>query len=367
MNILIGCLGSQNAINVVQSLRKVKDFRIVGMDANMNCAGRNLVDVFYTVPATSKSNYLEVVYSIIEVEDIDVFLPIHSAEIEFFCKNREIFSEETSLSLLLPEYTIFKEVNDKFTFFKIVREYFEYFMSSKLITTPDTFSIHNQCYMIAVVELMYDKATVVLKRRVGSGTRNIVITNDIEELIMELERIPNKETYILQQYIKGTEYTIDFICDFDSECIGMVMRERMEVRDGKAVKGKTVYNQQLLDELKTFLKDIRYVGVGNLQCIEKDGVFYLIEFNPRFSAGGLPLTIYVGLDIPLIAVALIDDPSQKIRKFDEYKEGIIMCRYYTENFIDDNIHKKLLHEIEEKRMDLERLEKKHIKLYGCKP
>ena len=121
MKVLIGCLGSQNAINVVQSLRSNHQIEtLIGMDANPNCAGRDLVDVFYQVPKTSHIYYMERILSIIDAEGIDVFLPIHSAEVRFFSEHKSEFESKTEIPLCIPSFKLFNDLDDKYIFSQTV-------------------------------------------------------------------------------------------------------------------------------------------------------------------------------------------------------------------------------------------------------
>ena len=157
----------------------------------------------------------------------------------------------------------------------------------------------------------------------------------MEHFIKSSENLEqDQESYIIQEFIKGQEYTIDFCCDFNSRFLGAVIRERLEVRDGKSTKGITIRNNSIRETLRTFVEQIGYVGPGNLQgIVDKDGLFHIIEFNPRFAAGGLPLTIYVGFNIPYIVCKMILNPDITIPEFTDYPDGIVMLRFFTENFM----------------------------------
>ena len=111
----------------------------------------------------------------------------------------------------------------------------------------------------------------------------------------------------------------------------------MEVRDGKSTKGITIVNKKIRSLLKNLVEQIGYIGPGNLQGIlDQDNDFHVIEFNPRFAAGGLPLTIHMGFNIPHIVCKLIANPNEKIPEFIDYPEWIVLLRYFTETFMNKN-------------------------------
>ena len=64
--------------------------------------------------------------------------------------------------------------------------------------------------------------------------------------------------------------------------------------------------------------------------LAKDGP-RVIELNPRFSAGGLPLSVASGPNMPLMLLEMIYEGSVKAHL--EYERGLYMVRYLTEIFL----------------------------------
>ena len=80
--------------------------------------------------------------------------------------------------------------------------------------------------------------------------------------------------------------------------------------------------------MKNIIKFGKIIGPGNIQCILNKKRCYFIEINTRFAAGGLPLTVASGVNIPLICIKLM--LGHKIQKNIDYITNLRMIRFLTE-------------------------------------
>ncbi len=139
---------------------------------------------------------------------------------------------------------------------------------------------------------------------------------------------------IIQEFIKGKEYTIDVLCDLKGEIISVVPRERIEVRSGEVSKSRTVINKKiikatidLVNKLKQYIEEYKIyckitsenfnalqlekdegtvIGPLTIQCIvTKDNEIKFIEINPRFG-GGVPLSFEAGIDYGKYFKCMVD-------------------------------------------------------------
>src|SRR5439155_19577104 len=108
---------------------------------------------------------------------------------------------------------------------------------------------------------------------------------------------------IVQDYLPGTEFTVDVLCDFGGRVLSLVPRERLVIRAGVSDKGVTRRNEQVMKFAKEVAEKLKIIGPANIQCKWDGRGVSLIEVNPRFS-GGIPLTIAAGADFPALLVQL---------------------------------------------------------------
>jgi len=102
---------------------------------------------------------------------------------------------------------------------------------------------------------------------------------------------------VVQDYLEGTEFTVDVCADFDGRLIAVVPRERLVIRAGVSDKGITRHNTEVIEFARHVAEGLNIVGPANIQCKWDGRSASLIEVNPRFS-GGIPLTIEAGADFP---------------------------------------------------------------------
>ncbi len=77
----------------------------------------------------------------------------------------------------------------------------------------------------------------------------------MEEVVRDISKDELKDNFnmggnISQEIVKGQEYTIDILCDFNSKPIYIIPRKRLGVESGVSIKGVTVYDEQIIKYCK---------------------------------------------------------------------------------------------------------------------
>jgi carbamoyl-phosphate synthase large subunit len=177
-------------------------------------------------------------------------------------------------------------------------------------------------------EVTKDSFPLFIKPISGSSSKNTFMVDDEEELAFYLKRYPNS---IIQKFISGLEYTVDCLLHNGTVYV-CSPRSRLSVKDGKSMVGKSVYHPDIMVLVKDLLLNIGMNGPCNVQCIEDEqGQCYLIEINPRLAAGGLPLTIKAGANIPemMLKLAL----GMDVAPVERTQSDVIMIRYLDDVFL----------------------------------
>ena len=118
----------------------------------------------------------------------------------------------------------------------------------------------------------------------------------------DLDKQPKDGSVLLQEYLPGEEFSVDVYVRRDGVVVGAVPRERMKVDSGIAVASRTVNVPEVIQSAIRTAEIIGIRGVANVQFKRAaDGVFKLLEVNPRFP-GTLPLTAAAGVDMPKLMV-----------------------------------------------------------------
>ncbi len=168
---------------------------------------------------------------------------------------------------------------------------------------------------------------VIVKPRSGSGSRGVHRVDDVDELT----RLPRDATLLVQEYLPGTEYSLDVLARGDGVIVAVVPRSRLKVDSGIAVTGRTVHDESLQRIGALVAQRIGLTSVANVQVkMTSDGEPALLEVNPRFP-GTMSLTVASGVNMPRLCVqqALgVEMPSEV--PFAE----IAMVRFLEEHFMD---------------------------------
>ena len=308
-DVLITSAGVASAINVISSLRSTSgvDIRIIAGDMDPLAPGLFLADGRYTLPPISSPEYIQDLIRIAAKEELDYIIPIFSKEIELISSKRELL-DGSGLKCMVPDPSTLSIVNDKGEFSKWI--------------------LDNDIPGPAIVDPGDTQFPIFVKPMVGSSSKGARPLYSMDEIT----RIdPSK--YIFQEFVEGTEYTIDFLASREHELMAAVPRERIEVKDGKAVKARTVELKEGVVLLEKIVAELNYQGPGNLQVIDGKNGLQVIELNPRFAAGGLPLATASGPNMPLMLLEMLRDGTT-MPKLD-YRKGIYMVRYLSNFFLEE--------------------------------
>jgi carbamoyl-phosphate synthase large subunit len=168
--------------------------------------------------------------------------------------------------------------------------------------------------------------------------RKIGCMEELKEAIRGMEGKENQ--YVVQEYLEGTELTIDFFCDRDGKVISVVPGERLSAlskafsEDGGAIdQGRTFHDPQIEQLVCNAAQSIRYFGPANFQGYRtKNGIFKFTENNPRFT-GASVMTRAAGRDFFQWSIDLIS--GKKISLPKEDFRDINMSSWLSPIFFND--------------------------------
>ncbi|MGW6559085.1 ATP-grasp domain-containing protein [Streptomyces hydrogenans] len=139
----------------------------------------------------------------------------------------------------------------------------------------------------------------IAKPRTGSGSRGIVLVHSAGELA----GLPQDGSYLLQEFLPGTEYSVDVLTDAAGRVVAAVPRARDKTDSGIVVAGRVLDLPELSGIAEDTVRTLGLRGVLNVQVREdRAGKAALLEVNPR-PPGGMSLTVAAGVDMPKWAVA----------------------------------------------------------------
>lgn len=315
VNVLMTSAGATNGINTIKALKRQNeiDISITAVDVNPLSAGLYLSDKHYLVPRATDKAFIPTILDICETERISVIIPIYSAELPVFARNKELLEEKGVKMALSPLETI-EICGDKMKTFQFFEEH--------NIPYPRIYSREE----LANEDI---KFPLFIKLRKGSGSKDARQINNREELNFFLNYVKDP---IVQDFVGGEEYTIDIVCDLKGKMIEASPRVRIQIKGGLAVKAVTVRDETLINYARKIVEELGIIGPANVQCKIEDGNIRFLEVNCRFPSGGLPLAVAAGLNIPLIVVKML--LGMDIGEIN-VKDGVTMIRYWDALFVEE--------------------------------
>lgn len=280
MNILVTAIGSMSADCVIQSLKNLNCF-VVGCDiypAKWHAASNDCDLVFQSPLALNEPDYIQFLMDISTQHNINYIFPLTDVEVDVINKHRNEFEKKGIIICLSPFETI-----------NIVRNKFD--LHKRFLNDPMVPSI--KTYRSKSDHIASPIFPYIAKPCDGRSSEGLIYISTEQELSI----LFNQDNYIIQEYKEGNIYAVDYIRNNDSGSDYSIVREELlRTRNGA---GTTVHmtNNSTLSSLTSYIgNSLNINGCVNMEFIKSDDSYYLIDINPRFSAG-IAFTHISGYDI----------------------------------------------------------------------
>lgn len=313
-------MGSTTAISVAKALRgsRGRRVRIVGTDIHPACdtPGALFADVLHRVPPAATGELAPALLDLCRREGVRVLFPVVDAEVRAVARARDDFARAGVLACTGDAWAV-EVCGDKLATAEHLRD--------AGFTAPRT-------WRGAAVDpgRLDARFPLVVKPADGVSSAHVRVVADEGELRAALRAVPNP---VVQEHLEGPEFTVDVLSGWDGRALAAVPRERLEVKAGISVKGRT-FAHPALERLARGVADaLGLRGPCNVQGRLGPAGPAFFEVNPRFSAG-LPLTVAAGLNSPrlLVEAALgAEIPPARLA----WRAGVSMVRYWQEGFFAD--------------------------------
>jgi carbamoyl-phosphate synthase large subunit len=294
---------------------------IVAVDIDPLAPALQEADRPYIVPRLSEPNYIPTLVEICRRERIHLIFPLIDPDIPVLARHRQVLESTGARVVVVPEESANIAADKWLTY--------QFFLKLG-IPTPRSWLPEQICS----AELEYP---VFIKPRFGSAGKQTFKIHNKHELIFFIDYVPDP---IVQEYLPGPEITNDVICDFEGNVLAVVSRQRIEVRWGEVVKGKTIYDPEIIQHCITIAKGLKAIGPITVQCILRDSKPYFTEINARFG-GGAPLGIAAGVRSPHWFLALAAGLPLEVPPLGSYKVGLYLTRFDDSFFLSEDDHARI--------------------------
>ena len=315
MRFLLTAVGTNNNSTVAKYLKETPDNYVVGTDiypAEYIPASFE-IDKFYRVPSIYEmEDYKQSLLNICKKERIDFLFPVIDEEVYFLAQNKHLF-EAAGTTVCCSSAESVGICRNKFKTFETVKE-----------NLPE---IYTKTSCLADVDATKLSFPVFVKPSSGRASNGCKRINNKAELDLYMTDIDASE-YIVQEYVEGEFFTVEFVNDIKhNKFVSLVRQELVRNKNGCGVVVKTVKNEYLEDVTNRLINLIGFYGAGNCEYIFDKGKYYLIEINPRMSAG-TDYSMRSGLDIIENQIKIFSGQEIDIDKNLKY-DKIYARRYET--------------------------------------
>ncbi len=295
--------------------------KVIAVDCEPLSPALHFADDFYIVPLIEDRNYFPSLEKIMEKERITLVIPTMDLELPLWAE-RFMAYKERGIIVACSGKKAAEISNDKMKTYE--------FFAENSIKTPETWNKEE------ILNLTRYDFPLFLKPRFGRGSINCYKVSNEEELFFYLKRV---EEPVIQQYIRGQEFTVDLISDFRSNVLSIVPRKRLTVRAGISDRGQTFYDEGIIKTSKLIAEKLGIRGAANIQgFITDNSEVFFTEINPRFS-GGIQLTKAAGVNFMEILLRLT--AGEKINPFiGKFEKGLYMSSFEDSIFLRENSLKR---------------------------
>jgi carbamoyl-phosphate synthase large subunit len=291
-------------INTIKSL-KMAGFggKILATDSSSLSAGFFMADVNEVIPEADDHSFVDRLFHIVKMYQVEVLMPSSGFDIYPYSENRKqlaemgaeaIVSDRDKLEICRDKMLTFQTLSDKFVL-------------------PFTTEEPNKIHIFPVLA----------KPRFGKGSRGIVKIDDESDLRYIISK---RDDLVFQEYLPGTEYTVDVLSDLNGKPLIAVPRIRMQTKAGISTKGRVLRDPALEIDC---MKIAEYIGIRGPCCMQMkesaEGRLKLIEVNPRMG-GGTIFTSLAGANFPALLLDMIEGRQISVPTISE----ITIIRYFEE-------------------------------------
>jgi carbamoyl-phosphate synthase large subunit len=319
---MISAGGTVTAQSLVKALRDDGRTTFVAIaDLDDLNATRAFVDEFVRVPPADAPDFVEACLDAVARLRIELFVPI-IVEREFLpvIAARERF-EALGCRVAAPSREIALVAGDKLAFAD--------FLKRLGIEGPRTVAYGAQPSPVGF--------PAYLKPRRGSGSVGTLRVLG-EQMLHESAR--GRTDLIVQEAVEGVEFTVDCFAAEPGRVVAAVPRERIAIKAGVSVKGRTYRHPRIEEIAAEVVAKIGIEGPANVQgMLRADDTFSIIEMNPRFS-GTLALTTAAGVNFATLLLDKLEGrPIADMRG--RHRAGVAMARFWSEVFEEPGGHRWL--------------------------
>jgi len=250
--------------------------------------------------------YFESICQALKKTGAKVLLPCHE-DVGIFTHNRHLLPDDVCVAV--PNSETYDLAEDKYKFLKIAEE--------SGCPYPNTLEVSSDAELKS---LQVEDFPVVIKTRTGNSAKGVRLADNKKDFLEKFDdlvqtfNLSESRWPVVQEFLPGEAVGVCLLYEHGQCKVSFAeryLRCKEPNRFGTSTLREVFENKELIDHAIAVMDRLQWHGVAHLDFVaDKDGVFKLIEINPRLW-GALSLSVVAGIDFPyywyLSAVGKLND------------------------------------------------------------
>ncbi|MHC1719531.1 MAG: ATP-grasp domain-containing protein [Clostridiaceae bacterium] len=289
-----------------------KDSRIVAVGNSNTQAALYLADKQYVVPNITDEEYIPVILEICKKEKIDAVLTFIDLEVEVLAENREKF-KEIGVQVLVPEAETARLCFYKYRMY----DYLKY-SNIKTVASFKDFDDFYKSYEAKELDF-----PIFIKPETGCGSVRARRVYSLDELKFACSQ---ESDLIIQEFIEGFELDVDVYVDtISGKAVSIFAKKKLLTNLGGTKIAFSYKDEKLFRAVEDIVSKFGFFGPIDMEFFCRDGEYYLLEINPRFSAAYLHA---YGCGVDFIKLILNNLKGiENTVEIGNYEEDVLMMKY----------------------------------------
>jgi carbamoyl-phosphate synthase large subunit len=268
MIILVTAIGSMSGPFVIETIKKM-NMVVVGVDIYPKewVATSKEVSFFHQVPQVFDSKlYQQKILGLCEHYKINMIIPLTDAEVDHYSNYKDIFAKK-GIIVAISKKEVIQLLRNKL-------KVFDTFKDTKIRVIP-TYTPKDYIVDCGIFPCVAKK----IDGRSSEGLFILEEKNDINKSLFK------KNNYIFQPLIKGDIIAVDVLKYSDEKSIYIARKELVRTKNGAGISVEIIDDKKLFHAVRNFCDLVDFEGCINIEFIKRNSTYFLMDINPRFSAG----------------------------------------------------------------------------------
>lgn len=301
MNVLLTSAGRRGYLVEYFKNALAQEGKVHVGNSSAVCPAFYYADETVVTPLIYDEDYIPFLLRYCKEHHITLLVSLFDVDLMVLAKNRELFARE-GITAVVSEPEVIDICNDKWKTYE--------FCVQNGFHTPKTFrDIESVSQALRSGAITFP---VMVKPRWGMGSIAVSEACNEEELVVLSAKVKREifasylkyesaldedACVIYQEKLKGEEYGLDVVHDFNKAHMLTVVRRKIAMRSGETDCATVVQNPQLESFGTRVGEALSHIGNLDMDVFLVNDTPYVLELNARFG-GGYPFSHFAGVNLP---------------------------------------------------------------------